>query len=520
MEKRMKSRYGEKAEENYLRRKSDAATCSRVESTVDVEIYPVVATKEKCKLQSTKACASSITDRFKGEVNSITNDSPKDRLKLPKKKRKLRFISSGIGLEANISCKPSLKQRKFTVRGIMAITGVRILDYLDIEEAAICLDVMKLEEHDNLWSHLLQNIVSVRVKGNRHAFIRRFNEWNFVAEHGWLKKHRTLRKSFFPILCNWLVELHFELFGDHARKLMCRSPLNPIHLAMKYLFRFLSLEASITSSRLQLVGVSCYQISVEYALGTTETAKLDLDAKRYAYYTDNAYTPEEVTNMTANIKLTLQDQRKFTPSDILEVFTPTMALNSLIRSLSLESNILLVLFANYLVDLCMHDTFFSHMLPSEIAASAVFLACEMAEHDCSGTLRTTILSFCYRKSTHELQHMIATMRKLYDGACMQETGTTISNQILPKYSMVIKHYSTKFMEWIQGKLSPKYRQCLFKDEKTNFKRGEFREALSNAGQQQQQQQHASSQGNTTRTLSKAAISEKKIGCKKRKIDAI
>jgi len=397
-------------------------------------------------------------------------DSPKDRTETNTRKRKhLKFE------DRPVVYRPSKKEKitmgyKSSYSVVVYLMGENILDFLTVEEGAMLLDGMRIRK-EALWTHLLKKLLPRHVTlpqeypcGKKH-FDRYYNEKQFIADKGWLKKHQSLRKSFFPILCNWLVELHFELFGDHSRKLMCRSPLNPIHLAMKYLFRFLSLVASISSNRLQLVGVSCYQIAVDYALGKSETAKLDLDAKRYAYYTDNAYTASEVTEMTTDIKNVLQKHQSYIPKNQLDVFTPTEALNSLMRSLLLDENILVVLFGNYLVDLSMHDTDFSEKYPSEIAASAVLLACDMAEKECTPAMREVILRSCFKSSHMELQETSRAMRRLYEGACKQETGTAIiDNAMLPKYSMVIKHYSTKFMEWIQGKLSPRHRTCLFKKE--------------------------------------------------------
>jgi len=76
---------------------------------------------------------------------------------------------------------------------------------------------------------------------------------------------------------------------------------------------------------------------------------------RVAVTHDNAYTAEEVTEMTANIQKTLCVGRMYTPRDPLYVLTPTEALKTLLREIGLDSNILVVLFANYLVDLSMHD---------------------------------------------------------------------------------------------------------------------------------------------------------------------
>jgi len=393
-------------------------------------------------------------------------------------------VDSGMLFGEERGNSPEADAEPISLSAVIVETKGGVLDFMSADEAAFIARACAINHHV-VWRRLLNGLIPGGVRGEgwrlgrldaKEAFDRRFNEKMFIADSGWLSKHRTLRKSFFPILCNWLVELHFELFGDHSRKLMCKSPLNPIHLAMKYLFRFLSLVPSITSNRLQLVGVSCYQIAVDHALGKHETEKLELDAKRYAYYTDNAYTAEEVTEMTAKIHRTLKQDRLYTPYDnLLHVFTPTKALSDLLEVLGLDSNVLVVLFAHYLVDLSMHDTSFSEVYPTAIAAAATQFACRKAGVEINSAMGDVILNSCYVgcsgsvarvvNSPFQLGETYLSMEKFYEGACKQETGTSIfNNHVLPKYSMVIKHYSTKFMEWTQGKLSPQYRVRLFKDE--------------------------------------------------------
>eukprot|EP00954_Amorphochlora_amoebiformis_P011416 893699-Amorphochlora_amoeboformis.AAC.1 len=64
---------------------------------------------------------------------------------------------------------------------------------------------------------------------------------NECIADGWLERHPGLIREYFPILCNWLVELHFELFKvmNHPRRLRCQSPLNPVHLATIIVYNFL-----------------------------------------------------------------------------------------------------------------------------------------------------------------------------------------------------------------------------------------------------------------------------------------
>eukprot|EP00954_Amorphochlora_amoebiformis_P009640 750260-Amorphochlora_amoeboformis.AAC.1 len=197
---------------------------------------------------------------------------------------------------------------------------MRIFAFLDESE---CLELLqacrKYHGNQNLWKILLCRSSLGEYKFKQHPsdyralYLRVKNEELYCSSY-WLDGHTNLRQSFFPILCNWLVELHFELFGKENRRLMSHDPLGPIHLAVKYLYKFMSIEKGVSRSKLQLVGVSCYQVAINGLLNKRETAKLDLDSKRFAYYTDNAYSPTQVTSMTSHILDTLDFK--------MDVYTP------------------------------------------------------------------------------------------------------------------------------------------------------------------------------------------------------
>lgn len=339
-------------------------------------------------------------------------------------------------------------------------TIARILRFLPREDVDHYLQVCKKTWHSKkIWYWRLINLTWRPILGGettkyyRVSYYRKMHERSFVSSVGWMRQHKTLRKSFFPILCNWLVELHFELFGDSYRKVRCKSsPLNPIHLAVKYLFRFLSLKENITSNRLQLVGVSCYKVAVEHVLGERSTKKLNLTMERYAYYTDNAYTATEVQDMTEEIKASLQSG--------LEVYTASTATNRLLEHLDAE--ILTRLFANYIVDLMMHNTSYAEGIPSRIAAAATIVAYQLTKNPCD---MKAIELFCHEPLC-KIQKTAHQLRKLYFAARTQETGEHEPRvQLLPKLSMIIKHYQSKFIDWIQGKLSVRHRRCLFRAHK-------------------------------------------------------
>mmetsp|Transcript_22598 Transcript_22598/g.45400 ORF Transcript_22598/g.45400 Transcript_22598/m.45400 type:complete len:521 (-) Transcript_22598:141-1703(-) len=401
-----------------------------------------------------------------GDFHNIGQSPVKECDNLSCKRQKLEFFADTLQERE----KEDLVVVKRNIHDIISLTGGRVLQYIEPGIAAFLVNECGVfSDNGPVWRYLLSMLVKTIPESigsemsYRKAFDRRYNEILFLPESDVPEKHRTLRRSFFPVLCNWLVELHFELFRDHERELMCHSALNPVHMSMKYLFRYLSTSPRITSNRLQLVGVSCYQIALNVAFGEVMTAYMGFDSKRCAYYTDNAYTADEVSNMTADIMRSLSiNKSPYMPEgNPLSVFTPMEALRILLRTTGLESNHLVVLFANFAVDLIMHDTRCFRIMPSEIASAAVDFACKEALLDLPDDSKTKrlITEFCYQRNIKNISKAI---KRIFKAAKKQETGRGLNRQLLPAYSMVIKHYSSKLISWTRGSFSTSYRKSLFK----------------------------------------------------------
>mmetsp|Transcript_11733 Transcript_11733/g.23116 ORF Transcript_11733/g.23116 Transcript_11733/m.23116 type:complete len:122 (-) Transcript_11733:102-467(-) len=119
--------------------------------------------------------------------------------------------------------------------------------------------------------------------------------------------------------------------------------------------------------------------------------------------------------------------------------------------------------ANYAVDLSMHNSTSSGILPSKIAAAAVIFACKAAGLKCNPELKTKILDSCYNAATTDLFRITLAMDMLYQNACRHETGTTLlCRYSLPKNPMavVIRYYSKKFKHLLQNK-APSHHKRLF-----------------------------------------------------------
>lgn len=332
-----------------------------------------------------------------------------------------------------------------------------VLKYLSVNEGiSFLLASPPLCRNQDLWRQLLERQTGYRVQGPcmnfRTILFRILNEARHTPPD-WIHKHPNLRSSFFPILCNWLVELHFELFDSSQQqlghlKMVGPRPLYAIQLAMRYLYLFMSKSPDISRSRLQLVGVSCYQVAICCLLDKFEVEKLGLDSKKFAYYTDGAYKYEEVNNMTSQILQKLGCDCKVT--------TCTVALRDLLRRLGPAISKHTRVFAEYCGDLCMHNVNFSTTPPSLLAAGAVIVACRQTGQRIPKSL---LEDFCC--STSRLYKIVEVICELYGEAQKQETGDDFDTDILPKNSMVIKHYRDKFLESIQGSLVPRFRRPLF-----------------------------------------------------------
>lgn len=268
-------------------------------------------------------------------------------------------------------------------------------------------------------------------------------------------RHKTLRQKFFPILVNWLVELHFELFGVNERRRQCKSPLKVIHLATRYLYQFLAVtKEEVESTMLQLVGVVCYRLAIEGTVSQPDLRRRGLTADRYAYYTDGAYTAKMVNSMTNRLRAALS-KRQRSP----RAATARAALEELIRRLRLDT--LTEMHARYIVDLTLHSAGFGVIRPSRVAAAAILVACETMDDELD---KAVVQRFTF-ESTYDLSELVFALRQVSLEARRQETGREREGledrNFLPSESMVIKHYRMKFVDLLHGHLEPKAKVALF-----------------------------------------------------------
>eukprot|EP00469_Lotharella_globosa_P008287 CAMPEP_0167779210 /NCGR_PEP_ID=MMETSP0111_2-20121227/4685_1 /TAXON_ID=91324 /ORGANISM="Lotharella globosa, Strain CCCM811" /LENGTH=296 /DNA_ID=CAMNT_0007669605 /DNA_START=657 /DNA_END=1547 /DNA_ORIENTATION=+ len=268
---------------------------------------------------------------------------------------------------------------------------------------------------------------------------------------GWLKRQTSIQLHYFPVLCNWLVELHFELFPKGERECI-GYPTAPVHLAIKYLCRFMK-RSSITKAKLQLVGVSCYQVAISQFLTKSHMEKRNLDSKRFAYYTDGAYTAAEVTKTIADL---------YVFGCVVEspIYTPQMAL---LEHLGRMPNCpkLIRLLAHYLLDLSMHSIVnFSGYAPSVLALAGLDAAVELASKGDSGLIgylgRIRSIGrdhFAVGMRGHQYNSAKWELKQTYIEAMKQEVGGNFDVSRIPKQCQIIMHYKEKFIDLITDRRS-------------------------------------------------------------------
>ncbi|KAJ6434996.1 hypothetical protein OIU84_000272 [Salix udensis] len=169
------------------------------------------------------------------------------------------------------------------------------------------------------------------------------------------------------ILIDWLVEVseEYTLVPD------------TLYLTVNLIDRFLS-QNYIEKQRLQLLGVACMLIASKYE---------EICAPRvedFCLITDNTYTRGEVLKMESQVLNFLHFQLSVpTTKSFLRRFIQAAQASSKVPRVELE------FLANYLAELTLVEYNFLKLLPSLVAASAVFLArwtLDQSDHPWNSTL--------------------------------------------------------------------------------------------------------------------------------------
>ncbi|KAG5225334.1 cyclin-A2 [Salix suchowensis] len=181
------------------------------------------------------------------------------------------------------------------------------------------------------------------------------------------KLQRDISPSMRGILIDWLVEVseEYTLVPD------------TLYLTVNLIDRFLS-QNYIEKQRLQLLGVACMLIASKYE---------EICAPRvedFCLITDNTYTRGEVLRMESQVLNFLHFQLSVpTTKSFLRRFIQAAQASSKVPRVELE------FLANYLAELTLVEYNFLKLLPSLVAASAVFLArwtLDQSDHPWNSTL--------------------------------------------------------------------------------------------------------------------------------------
>ncbi|XP_031119545.1 cyclin-A2-2-like [Ipomoea triloba] len=163
---------------------------------------------------------------------------------------------------------------------------------------------------------------------------------------------RDITEGMRGILIDWLVEVCEEY----------RLAPDTLYLTVNLIDRFLS-ENYIEKRKLQLLGVTCMLIASKYE----EICAPHVE--EFCFITDNTYSKEEVVKTESQVlnvlgfRLSVPTTKKF-----LRRFIQAAQASYEVPSVELE------FMANYLAELTLVEYSFLKLLPSVVAASAVFLA--------------------------------------------------------------------------------------------------------------------------------------------------
>ena len=180
------------------------------------------------------------------------------------------------------------------------------------------------------------------------------NEKDFLPNPNYMTTiQKDISNHMRAILNDWLLEVHLKYKFQHET----------IFLAVNLLDRYLS-KVNIHRNILQLIGVSALMIAAKYE----EIYPPDL--KVYSYITDDAYNKDQVKFMETQILKVLNFDTTITsPMKFFYVLHKLMEFGQTAS-----------FFAEYLMDISILDVKMLKYLPSEIAATAVWMGIKVCEN--------------------------------------------------------------------------------------------------------------------------------------------
>uniref|UniRef100_A0A914WAG2 Cyclin N-terminal domain-containing protein n=1 Tax=Plectus sambesii TaxID=2011161 RepID=A0A914WAG2_9BILA len=231
----------------------------------------------------------------------------------------------------------------------------------------------------------------------------------------WLETRQPIREDFLKsyaitarmrsILTDWLVQVHlrFHLLSE------------TLHMTVLLLDRFLQ-TAQVPKDQLQLVGVTCMFIASKYE------EMYAPEISDFVYITDNTYTKREILRMEMKIFSTLK-YNIGRPHSIhfLRRFSKAFGADAETHTL-----------AKYLSEAALIEYSLCHLLPSEIAAAALWLAVYLRDQ---GSWDAKMVHY----SRYSNEGLKETLRRLAKSVSKAHKGTSKLQAVRNKYS------TTKFL---------------------------------------------------------------------------
>jgi len=184
----------------------------------------------------------------------------------------------------------------------------------------------------------------------------RSNEVKYAINPTYMSKQPDVNFKMRSILVDWLVEVHYKF------RLMPET----LYLTVNIIDRFL-METQVPRDKLQLIGVTAMVIASKYeeiyALPTIGD---------FVYICDDAYDAKEILIME-NVILNAINFNLSCP-------TPFHFLHRYAKLCAIESDKKTVHLVNYLLELTLPEYSMLKYSPSNIVASAIYLALRMSKH--------------------------------------------------------------------------------------------------------------------------------------------
>lgn len=232
-----------------------------------------------------------------------------------------------------------------------------------------------------------------------------------------------LEYKYFPILCNWIIEVYSETFQVTCKPLTKKSRFGFIHKTMRIVFNALSNEKNFLSSNLQLLGCTALYIALD------DEKKSILTPKKLCWCTNNTYDVKQFNSML-----------NLTSKGNMFIITPLKSLDTLI--IALRPNNFVRTMAQYLIDVIAHSILFINKHPLDIALSALIIAHVIENKDSNGYVKYA--QFASVKNKTFIQFLTNTYR-VYNILNVYETSGRINEVIICNNNLISKYYQTKFI---------------------------------------------------------------------------